>query len=369
MSEKKRAERELQEQRRHLIVAQALAHLGSWDWDIDSGEVQWSDEQFRIFGHEPGVRTVTYDTFLAALLPDDHDRVLEAINDALLGKHPYDVECRIVRPNGEVRFIHSQGEVHRDAAGYPFSMAGTVLGITERKETEEALRTSEERWQLSVRGSNDGVWDWNVQTGEVFFSARWKAMPGLEGHEITNHIDEWRSRIHPEDLARVLQRIDAYFAKQTPEYCEEYRVLQKDGSYMWVLDRGVALWADDGTPLHMAGSESDITERKRTEETLREMNLALVNAMPGIARLGPNGRLRSVNEVYAGALGFDPSELIGGDWSRTVHPDDRPKAKAAYATMLREGDVAGRKGRIRSRGPAKGRLDFLETGVDGEDCG
>lgn len=266
VSDKKRAEEELRQQRRHLVDAQALAHLGSWDWDVDTGEVEWSDEQFRIFGYAPGAIAVTYDTFLASLHPDDHDRVLAAINDALLGKRPCDVEYRIVRPNGEDRSIHARGDVHRDATGHPLSMAGTVIDITERKQVEEALRASEERWQLAARGSNDGIWDWNIQTGKVFYSSRWKAMRGFADHEIADSVDERRSRIHPDDLDRVLQSIDTYFAKQTPGFCEEYRAQRKDGSYMWILDRGIALWADDGTATRMVGSECDITERKQLAE-------------------------------------------------------------------------------------------------------
>jgi PAS domain S-box-containing protein len=269
ISEQKQAAEFLQRQRHHLLEAQALAHLGSWEWDIESGETDWSEEQFRIFGHEPGTIAVTYDTFLAALLPDDHDRVLAAVNDALLGKCPLDLECRIVRPNGDIRVIHMRADVQRDATAHPIVMAGTALDITERTQTEEALRASEERWHLAVQGSNDGIWDWNIQAGEIFFSARWKAMRGFADHEVSNHIDEWRSRIHPDDLDRVLQSIDHYLAKQASAFCEEYRVQRKDGSYMWILDRGVALWADDGTPVRMAGSETDITDRKRTETTLR----------------------------------------------------------------------------------------------------
>ena len=299
VSGKKRTEEELRQQRCHLVDAQALAHLGSWDWDLDTGEVEWSDEQFRIFGYEPGAIAVTHDSFLASLHPDDHAPVLAAINDALLGKRPCDVECRIVRPNGEVRSIDVRGDVNRDATGHPLSMAGIALDITERKQFEATLRASEERWQLAVRGSNDGIWDWNIQAGDIFFSPRWKAMRGFEDHEITNHVDEWRNRIHPDDLDRVLQSIDAYLAKQAPEFCEEYRVQKKGSSYMWVLGQGVALWDKQGTAVRMAGSETDITERKRAEEqrdrqyeqlqTMYRITVALTQA-------------RAVEELYAEAL-------------------------------------------------------------------
>ena len=293
--QRQRVEEELQCQRRHLIAAQALAHLGSWEWDIESGEEVWSDEQYRIFGYEPRSISVVYETFMAALLPDDHDRVLAAINDALIGPSPYEVECRIVRPNGDVRVIQCRGDVHRDEAGRPIRMAGTVLDITERKQVERALLASEERWHLAVQGSNDGIWDWNIRTGEVFFSLRWKAMRGFEDYEISNHLDEWRSRIHPDDLDRVLQRIEAYLAKQTPEFCEEYRVQRKDGSYLWIFDRGVALWADDGTSLRMAGSETDITESKRARSLLEATTNSIAD---GLLTIDWQGNVVSVNQRF-----------------------------------------------------------------------
>ncbi len=338
VSEKKQVEEELTQQRRHLVDAQALAHLGSWDWDIDTGEVQWSDELFRIFGHEPGSIHVTYDTFLAALLPDDHDRVLVRINAALAGKMSYDVEYRIVRPNSEVRSIHARGDVYRDAAGHPLSMAGTALDITERKRIEDALRASEERWHLAVHGSNDGIWDWNIQTGDVFFSSRWKAMRGFEDHEIRNDVDEWRSRIHPDDLDRVLQSIDAYLAKQAQEFCGEYRVQRKDGSCIWILDRGVALWADDGTPLRMAGSETDITARKGAEEALRaseERYRSLYDDTPTMYfTLATNGMVLSVNRFGADQLGYRVEELVGKSVLGIFHKDDKEVAAACLSECL-----------------------------------
>ncbi|HEY6085790.1 MAG TPA: PAS domain S-box protein, partial [Nitrospira sp.] len=325
VSEKKRVEQRMLEQREHLVMAQALAHLGSWDWHLTTGEVAWSDEQYRIFGHEPGSMCVTYDTFLTALLPEDHDRVLKAVNDALAGRTPYNIECRIVRPNGEVRVVHCMGEVRRDDEGRALTMDGTSLDITDRKNIEEALRASDERWHLAVCGSNDGIWDWKILTNEIFFSSRWKSMRGFQDHELPNSLDEWRSRIHPEDLDRVLQAIDRYLAGACSEYCEEYRVERKDGTYMWILDRGMALWADDGTPLRMAGSESDITERKRAEQGLKESEeryRMLVDLSPSGIFVYCEGAIVYVNHAACRILGAEaPEEVLMHPTLHFVHPD------------------------------------------------
>ncbi|WP_414548027.1 GAF domain-containing protein [Anabaena sp. CCY 0017] len=145
--------------------------------------------------------------------------------------------------------------------------------ITEKQQTAAALRQSEARWQLALQGNNDGIWDWNVKTNQVFFSTRWKEMLGYADHEITNHWDEWEKRVYPDDLDHVRQAFENHFAKKTPFYVTEHRLLCKDGSYKWILDRGQALWDETGDVVRMLGSHTDIAERKQAEEELKRQNL------------------------------------------------------------------------------------------------
>ncbi|MHC5935561.1 GAF domain-containing protein [Nostoc sp.] len=145
--------------------------------------------------------------------------------------------------------------------------------ITERQKTAEALRESEERWQLALHGNNDGIWDWNLKTNEVFFSTRWQEMLGYKDHEVSNGWDEWIQRIHPDERDSVLQAFQDHFAKKTPFYVCEYRVQCQDGSYKWILDRGQALWDALGDIVRMVGSYTDITDRKQVEEELKRQNL------------------------------------------------------------------------------------------------
>lgn len=145
--------------------------------------------------------------------------------------------------------------------------------ITERRKTAKALRESEERWQLALDGNNDGIWDWNLKTNEVFFSTRWKEMLGYKDHEVSNGWDEWTKGIHPDERDWVLQAFQDHFAKKTPFYVYEYRVQCQDGSYKWILDRGQAHWDVSGDVVRMVGSYTDITDRKQTEEELKRQNL------------------------------------------------------------------------------------------------
>jgi len=145
----------------------------------------------------------------------------------------------------------------------------TFRDLTEHRRALQDLRASEERWQLALQGNNDGLWDWNARTNEVFYSGRWKQILGYQEHELPNTNQEWESRVHPEDFARVQGQLQDYLDRKTQFYTTEYRIRARDGSYKWVLARGQALWDEAGHPLRMVGCHSDITERKLAEEALR----------------------------------------------------------------------------------------------------
>jgi diguanylate cyclase (GGDEF)-like protein/PAS domain S-box-containing protein len=130
------------------------------------------------------------------------------------------------------------------------------------KQAQEALRESEERYALAARGANDGLWDWNLQTGMVYFSPRWKAMLGWQEGEIGDKPEEWFGRIHDADRERVKEEIAAHQNGSTPHFESEHRMLHKDGGFRWMLNRGLAVSGKNGKALRMAGSQTDITERK-----------------------------------------------------------------------------------------------------------
>jgi diguanylate cyclase (GGDEF)-like protein/PAS domain S-box-containing protein len=156
------------------------------------------------------------------------------------------------------------------------AMSGSLLSgytklekeITERRQAEEALRESEERYALAARGANDGMWDWDLRNGNVYYSVRWKSMLGYGEDELANRPEEWLGRIHPDDREEVEARLAAHLNGRNPYFECEYRVMHKDGAYRWVLNRGLAVRAEEGRAHRMAGSQTDITSRKKAEEQL-----------------------------------------------------------------------------------------------------
>jgi PAS domain S-box-containing protein len=147
--------------------------------------------------------------------------------------------------------------------------------IIERQLAEEALRESEQRWNLALQGNNDGIWDSNITTNQTFRSPRFMEIMGYEADALGSSNEEWVTRIHPDDLDRVIAAKRDYLSQEVPYYAVEYRLLCKDGNYKWILSRGQAQWDEAGNPVRMVGSISDITERKQAEIVLYQLNAEL----------------------------------------------------------------------------------------------
>jgi len=186
----------------------------------------------------------------------------------------------------------------------------TQLGShIQRKQAEEELRKSEERWQLVLKANQDGIWDLNLQTNQAFRSARWQEIIGYAEGEIDSCNSEWIDRIHPDDRSRVQAAIQDYLDRQTPNYAAEYRLQCKDGSYKWVLARAQAVWDEAGNPLRMVGSMTDISDRKQAELALLQVTQAVESTSDAIAIADLKGRSLYHNQAFIQSYGYSVEEL------------------------------------------------------------
>ena len=232
---------------------------------------------------------------------------------ARLGE-PDEREWTYIRKDGShVRVLLSITAL-RNAEGDITGFLGIGSDITQRKQVEAALKESEQRWQLALQGNNDGIWDWNLKTDDVFFSTRWKEMLGYEDSEIVHNLAEWEKRIHPDDQNWVYQAIQEHLAGRTPFYITEHRLRCKDGSYKWILDRGQALWDEQGNVVRMIGSHTDITERKQAEELLktRTQQQAVIIALGQRALAGTNllALMDEATRLVAQSLDVEYGEVL-----------------------------------------------------------
>ena len=195
--------------------------------------------------------------------------------------------------------------------------------IKERERTELALRQSEERYALAVEGANDGIWDIDLLKGEVFYSPRWKRILGYEDHEISSGLDEWESRIHPEDYTMVMTTRKAYLDGVIPAYEVKYRLRHKNGSYRWIRASGACLRDSQGKPYRLAGSHTDITDRKRMKGALLESEKRyrelFEESKDTIFIVDTRGNLVDINPAGSELLGYTKEELLALDLVRDLN--------------------------------------------------
>jgi diguanylate cyclase (GGDEF)-like protein/PAS domain S-box-containing protein len=262
-------------------------------WEAEGENHQFSfvsKQAHQILGYSPNEWTALPDFWIQHLHPRDREWVTK-FSQNVTPDQDYQIEYRMVAKDGQTVWIRDMFHADVDP-DHPARYRGVLLNITEAKKAEQslrmahddlerrvyertaeltqaiaALRESEERYSLAVLGANDGLWDWNLQSGEIFYSSRWKSMLGYDDTEISNKPMEWFNKIHPEDIERVKADINGHLEVKTPQFQSEFRMLHKDGNYRWMLTRGVALRDERGT-YRMAGSQTDITERKTAEEQL-----------------------------------------------------------------------------------------------------
>lgn len=185
----------------------------------------------------------------------------------------------------------------------------------------QKLHTSEERLRFAMEGSGDGLWDWNITSNEVFFSKRYKEMLGFSEDEIANTLEEWKNRVHPQDLEQVYADITAHIEGKSDAYMNEHRVKCKDGSFKWILDRGMIVSRGvDGSPARMVGSHSDISERKESQLKLEEfMSMVDKNVITSSTDL--QGKIVRISEAFCTISGYSRNELLGKHHNIVRHKD------------------------------------------------
>jgi PAS domain S-box-containing protein len=202
-------------------------------------------------------------------------------------------------------------------AGEVIGNVGFARDISDRKKIEQQLAQIRQRWELAIVGSNDGIWDWDQQSGKVFYSDRWKSMLGHAPAEIGDSLEEWLNRIHPEDREATLERVQEHLTGRTEFYISEHRLRCKDGSYKWILDRGQALFDAQGKPVRMAGSHTDISERRAAEDRLRDrteqLNAIFDLSPDGFVSFDAEHRVKYASPAFVRLTGLDKEAIIGLD--------------------------------------------------------
>jgi len=280
--------------------AQRIAHLGHWELDLTTNNLQWSEEVFRIFEKDPQSFNVSTEAFFDATHPDDREMVSQAYNHSVNNQSSaYDLVHRLLLADGSIKYVHERCETIYDDAGKALRSLGTIQDITERVQAEAALLESEERLQLVLQGAGLGMWDWNIPTGAIIINDRWATMLGYHREEIGPSINGWQKLAHPDDLPAVMAALTAHLEGRTPFYESEYRLRAKSGEWKWIHDTGQVVNRDkSGKPLRAVGIHLDITRGKELEQrVVQQERLSAVGQLTA-------GIAHDFNNTLTSILGF-----------------------------------------------------------------
>ena len=246
----------------------------------------------------------------------DLERVFREVKEGKQSKDSYfkHAPYRIITKNGEIKWVLDYTILSKDEDSEITHFLGYIIDITQEINIKKQLEDSEFRWKFAIEGSGDGLWDWNIKTNEVFFSSSWKKMFGFKDYEIENNLDEWEKRVHPDDLKQVYIDINKHLEGETKLYENEHRVKCKDGTYKWVLDRGVIVNRDlENKPERIIGTHKDITNEKKLKLKNRKNEQFINNFMDSsnviVSCIDSDGVMFKLNKYGSEFSGYSEEEI------------------------------------------------------------
>lgn len=268
------------------------------------------------------------------LHPDDRELYRQHLADLTHPAHG-ELDLRVIRQDGEVRWISHHCQPVYDHQGQFMGRHGSNRDITERKESESALRESERRLLLAQEGAHVGIWEWDIQNNRVYWSAEYERLYGMAPGSLRNN-EDWRQCVLADDLPLIDAQWEQNILHGRP-FEAEFRIRRGDGEMRWIASKGAAQYDEHGQPVLLSGINLDITERKQSEELLRKLSLAVEQSPESILITNLDGAIEYVNEAYVKHTGYSRAEVLGKNPRILQSGKTPPKTYAALWQTLQQG--------------------------------
>jgi two-component system, sensor histidine kinase and response regulator len=345
-----------------LARASRSSSEGHWDYDFGSETVWCSATHEELLGLPPRDSRIPAPEFRARVHPEDQPKVATAFEQHIAAGAPYDLQVRMRTASGEWRWFRTRGAVERDDLGRLTSFAGSLIDVHEERLAQDELKRVRARLERAIRGTQDGLWEWDIAGETLWMSPRYGELLGYGEHDLAAGPADMLERVHPEDRARMSEMTEAHLERDAP-YDVEVRMQTRDGGYRWFRMRGTVERDEDGRPLTLSGSTQDVTPRKAAEAARIEAEQRLERAIRGSSDgffeySVAEGRMWYSPRVGE-MLGYAPSELLPR-LEELMTPEERARvetavqrhfaADAAYDVIYRLPRRQGGWGWFRARG-------------------
>lgn len=295
---------------------------------LDGMILSWNKSAEKIFGYQSAEmigQSIT--RIIPPDLTEEEQHILKTVRQ---GETIDQYETVRLRKDGQRIDISITVAPLKDATGRIIGASATKRDISDRKRAEEALRLSEERLQLALEASGDGLWDWNIATGQIYYSPQYMKMLGYEVGELPDNVETWEDLIHPDDQSWVLNILNAHLQNNSTPYSFDYRLRTKPGGWKWVANYGKVVARDNkGHPLRMIGTHRDVNDRKQAEQQLELQAVITRNMAEGICLVrADNGMIVYANPKFEQMFGYEAGELNDRHVSIVNYATDPEEAEA-----------------------------------------
>lgn len=302
----------LRESEERFQLVSQIINDAVWVWQRDNNHLWWSEGFHFLFGYELQSLVPTWELWVSLIHPEDCPRVLSVIQGIMdYASASSTIEYRFRRQDGSYAYVLDRLHTIRDFQGQVERVIGSMIDLSDRYRIEKALRTVQERCELAICAGNIGVWDWNLEQSDFYIDSNLKNILGYTDLDIPNSPDAWYGMIHPEDRDLVMTAIQDYLAGITSTYLVEHRKVHKNGTTLWFLSQGIAFAGATDQLVRIAGTETEITERKKSEAAIHEKALLLDLANDIIVVRNLLDQITFWNQKAVEVYGYTAQEAIG----------------------------------------------------------